>query len=41
MNGIGIPTKWYWPTFASGPHPCEWVVYLNGQWFTVTLYALT
>jgi hypothetical protein len=36
-----MPTKWYWPTGSSGPRPCEWVVYVNGEPIYVTLIALT
>lgn len=34
------PTKWYWPTPASDPVPCEWQGWLYGQWVTVYLCSM-
>lgn len=39
MNGVLRPTKWYLPSVAGGPVPCEWSGWLNGQWIVVTLYG--
>ena len=37
MDGVLMPTKWYYPTAASSPVPCEWQGWVNGQWLTATL----